>query len=151
MLHKALTREMIQVKQEVRGWEEAIKLAAKPLLESQYISEGYVTAMIQNVKELGPYIVIAPDIAIAHARPENNVQKVGLSLLKLNKSINFATDSHYASLVFVLAAVDNEQHLDMLAELSTVLNDHDKVEQLKTSLSSSEILKVINGINKEEL
>src|SRR5699024_8102565 len=104
----------------------------------------YVDAMIRNVKELGPYIVIAPDIAIAHARPEDNVQRVGLSLLKLDKSVDFAQDSHSASLIFVLAAVDNEQHLDMLAELTNVLNDREKVEQIKSSLSESEILTIMD-------
>ncbi len=34
--------------------------------------------MIDSVNELGPYIVIAPEIAIAHARPrDNDVHQVG--------------------------------------------------------------------------
>lgn len=150
VLNEVLTEEMIQVKHEVNGWEEAIKLAANPLIDQSYITEEYVNAMIQNVKELGPYIVIAPDIAIAHARPEKNVHMVGLSLLKLDKSINFAENSHFAALVFVLAAVDNKQHLEMLSELANVLSDSKKVERLANSSSTSEILNIIYETYKEE-
>lgn len=150
MLQGILTEDMVQVKHEVSSWQDAIRISAHPLIERSYITESYVSAMIQNVRELGPYIVIAPDIAIAHARPDNNVNHVGLSLLKIDKSINFAEDSHYASLVFVLAAVDNDQHLGMLAELANVLNDQEKVAQIKNSPSVPEILKIIYESNKEE-
>lgn len=144
MLEQVLTDEMIQIKNQVNGWEEAIQSAAQPLVDQSYVTSDYVNAMIENVNELGPYIVIAPDIAIAHARPDDNVNKIGLSLLKLNQSINFAEDSHYASMVFVLAAVDNEQHLGILSELANVLNDNEKVKQLKESTDSSEILNIIH-------
>ncbi|MDN6656677.1 MAG: PTS sugar transporter subunit IIA, partial [Staphylococcus simulans] len=109
-----LTKDKIKVQDQVPDWSQAITEAAQPLLEQDYIETGYIDAMIDSVKEFGPYIVIAPEIAIAHARPEDNVNKVGLSLLKLNESINFAEDSHYASLIFVLSATDNTSHLNVL-------------------------------------
>ncbi|WP_373288509.1 PTS sugar transporter subunit IIA [Lentibacillus kapialis] len=143
-MEHVLTEEMIQIKRQVNGWEEAIQSAARPLVEHAYVTDDYVNAMIENVNELGPYIVIAPEIAIAHARPDDHVKKIGLSLLKLDQSINFAENSHYASLVFVLAAVDEEQHLDMLSELANVLNDSGKVKQLKESAATSEILNIIH-------
>ncbi|MFG6128711.1 PTS sugar transporter subunit IIA, partial [Staphylococcus aureus] len=51
-------------------------VASQPLLQEQVIEQCYVEAMIESVNELGPYIVIAPEIAIAHARPNNNVHQV---------------------------------------------------------------------------
>lgn len=144
MLQNILTEDMVQVRQEVRDWQTAIKLAAFPLIEHSYITENYVNAMIRSVDELGPYIVIAPDIAIAHARPDHNVKKVGLSLLKLNKSVNFAKESHFVSLVFVLAAVDNEQHLEILTELASFLMERKNVERLKYSSLKGDIMNIIN-------
>lgn len=149
LLNHVLTQNKILLRNHVKNWEEAIQIAAKPLMQ-EFIKPDYVQAMIENVKELGPYIVIAPDIAIAHARPDGNVQKVGLSLLKLDERINFGENSHYAALVFVLAAVDNEQHLDLLSELANVLNDSEKVNQIKHSTSSKEIKNIISNNHKEE-
>ncbi|GAA0592142.1 PTS sugar transporter subunit IIA [Virgibacillus siamensis] len=149
MLNNVLTEDKILLQNNVKNWEEAIQIAAKPLVP-EFIKQDYVQAMIENVKELGPYIVIAPDIAIAHARPDGNVHKVGLSLLKLDESINFGEDSHYAALVFVLAAVDNEQHLDLLSELANVLNDSEKVSQIKHCSSSKKIVNIISKTHKEE-
>lgn len=86
----ALTKDKITMKEKVNDWEEAIHIAAEPLLAQNYIEPGYVEAMIDSVKTLGPYIVIAPNVAIAHARPDNHVNKVGISLLKLGVPINFS-------------------------------------------------------------
>lgn len=138
-----LTKDKIKVQDQVPDWSQAITEAAQPLLEQDYIETGYIDAMIESVKEFGPYIVIAPEIAIAHARPEDNVNKVGLSLLKLNESINFAEDSHYASLIFVLSATDNTSHLNVLQSLAGLLGNKEVVNQLLASKNSDEIIEII--------
>lgn len=143
MAFDILTKDKIKVQDQVPDWSQAITEAAQPLLEQDYIETGYIDAMIDSVKEFGPYIVIAPEIAIAHARPEDNVNKVGLSLLKLNESINFAEDSHYASLIFVLSATDNTSHLNVLQSLAGLLGNKEVVNQLLTSKNSDEIIEII--------
>ena len=100
-----IKEEHILLRQKVNSWEESIQLASKPLLDEGYFTQKYVESMIDSVHEMGPYIVIAPEVAIAHSRPGDNVEKVGLSLLKLDEHINFSEDGHYASLIFVLSAV----------------------------------------------
>ena len=123
-----LTTTRIIVKEQVNSWHEAITVASQPLLQEQVIEQGYVEAMIESVNELGPYIVIAPEIAIA--RPNNNVHQVGLSLLKLNQHVAFCDEDHYASLIFVLSAIDNHSHLSILQNLATILGDNQTVQQL---------------------
>lgn len=138
-----LTEDKINIEDQVSDWQIAIQQAAQPLLEQDYIEEGYIDAMINSVKELGPYIVIAPEIAIAHARPDENVHKVGLSLLKLNQHINFAEDSHYASLIFVLSATDSKSHLDILQSLAGILGNQYVVNQLIEAKDESEIITIL--------
>ena len=89
--------------------------------------------------------MIAPEIAIAHARPNNNVKKIGLSLLKLNQHINFSEEGHYASLVFVLSAIDNEGHLEVLRSLATTLGNQQTVKNLLNAQTSSEIINIFKG------
>ncbi|WP_347862311.1 BglG family transcription antiterminator [Salimicrobium sp. PL1-032A] len=90
MLNELLTTETIRFKDSVSGWEEAIRVASEPLLKKETIQPGYVDAMIESVHELGPYIVIAPDIAIPHARPEEGVNRLGMSFLRLKEPVAFS-------------------------------------------------------------
>ena len=111
--------------------------------KEQIIEQGYVQAMIDSVNELGPYIVIAPEIAIAHARPNNDVHQVGLSLLKLNQHVAFCDENHYASLIFVLSAIDNHSHLSVLQNLATILGDNQTVQQLLTATNAQDIKNIL--------
>lgn len=137
-----IREEHIVLKNHVTDWEESIQLASEPLLRDGYFSQNYVDAMINSVKEMGPYIVIAPEIAIAHARPDENVQQVGLSLLKLENHINFSEDGHYASLIFVLSAIDNEAHLEILRNLATILSDKEKVNAVIDATNAKQIINI---------
>ncbi|MCG9857230.1 PTS sugar transporter subunit IIA [Staphylococcus argenteus] len=138
-----LSTKRIIVKEQVNNWNEAITIASQPLLQEQVIEQGYVEAMIESVNELGPYIVIAPEIAIAHARPNNNVHQVGLSLLKLNQHVAFCDEDHYASLIFVLSAIDNHSHLSILQNLATILGDNQTVHQLLNAKNVQEITTIL--------
>lgn len=138
-----LSTKRIIVKEQVNNWNEAITIASQPLLQEQVIEQGYVEAMIESVNELGPYIVIAPEIAIAHARPNNNVHQVGLSLLKLNQHVAFCDEGHYASLIFVLSAIDNHSHLSILQNLATILGDNKTVQQLLNAKNVQEITTIL--------
>lgn len=138
-----LSTKRIIVKEQVNNWNEAITIASQPLLQEQVIEQSYVEAMIESVNELGPYIVIAPEIAIAHARPNNNVHQVGLSLLKLNQHVAFCDEDHYASLIFVLSAIDNHSHLSILQNLATILGDNQTVQQLLNAKNVQEITTIL--------
>ncbi|MDO5375788.1 MAG: PTS sugar transporter subunit IIA [Staphylococcus rostri] len=129
----------IQLHERVTDWEAAIRLAAQPLLEAGYFEQTYIDAMINSVHEMGPYIVIAPEIAIAHARPSEDVHQVGLSLLKLDEHINFSETGRYATLIFVLSAVDKAAHLEILRNLAMRLSDTQVVEALMAANSKEEI------------
>lgn len=145
MTLEILSSDKVQVLEQVESWREAINIAASPLREQGYFQQAYIDDMIHSVEKLGPYIVIAPEIAIAHARPNNNVRKIGLSLLKLNQHINFSEEGHYASLVFVLSAIDNEGHLEVLRSLATTLGNQKTVNNILKAQTSSEIINIFKG------
>jgi mannitol operon transcriptional antiterminator len=147
MLHELLTEKTIRFKLLVDSWEEAILEASNPLLEQGYITEGYIKAMINNVKNLGPYIVIVPSIAIPHARPEEGVKKLGMSLLCLQNPVSFSSkEEHQVRLVIVLAAIDNEMHLKALSQLITLLSDNQKVAEIMSAGSAGEVLPILQAI-----
>lgn len=145
MLTNFITLEQIQITDEIITWEEAIQLAAKPLINNHSITEDYIDAMIETVKELGSYIMIAPHVALPHARPERGAQKVAISILKVSNGVKFSDDpEHLVYLVIVLSAVDNASHTALLTSIAKLLESQDRIMQLSKAIDSQEMLTIIN-------
>jgi mannitol operon transcriptional antiterminator len=145
MLNDLLHEETIQFATDTSDWREAIKTAAMPLLATEQITSSYIDAMIKNVEDLGPYVVIAPGIAIPHARPEEGVNTVGMSLLRLDQEVPFSSkEKHQVKLLIVLAAVDNETHLKALAQLSELLSEEENLEMIYRAEEKEEIIKLVS-------
>ncbi|VDG26319.1 BglG family transcription antiterminator [Lactiplantibacillus mudanjiangensis] len=131
MLADLLTDDRIQLRQSVTDWKEAIQLAAQPLIEDQVINEQYVHAMLESVVKFGPYIVIGPGLALAHARPEDGAKKLGVSVLTLSTPVKFGNkDNDPVSLVFCLSAINNYSHLNVMKAIVRLVADPDKIAAL---------------------
>ncbi|GBF75691.1 hypothetical protein PA598K_04113 [Paenibacillus sp. 598K] len=136
-----LTPERISVIRQAVDWRQAIHAAAQPLLQSGAIEPRYIEAMIRKVEEHGPYIVLAPGIAIAHARPEDGALRTAFSLLKLEEPVAFGEEErHQVSVLFVLASGDGQSHLKPLAELSALLRDPHKRKLLENTNGINDLL-----------
>ncbi|PFJ02858.1 BglG family transcription antiterminator [Priestia megaterium] len=146
MLHEVLQEPFLQLTDSADDWKSAVRLAAKPLLNYEYIEPSYVEAMIKSVERLGPYIVIAPKVALPHARPEQGVNRVGMSMLRLKEPVYFSTEKqHGAQLIIVLAATDNETHLKALSQLSMMLSENDNIDKLIAMNTKQEMLALIEA------
>ncbi|MDT2640772.1 BglG family transcription antiterminator [Enterococcus dongliensis] len=144
MLTELITPEMIQISDEVADWESAIRLAAQPLVDSQKIESRYSEAMIEKVKQYGPFIHIGKGIALPHARPEDGVKAIGMSLLKVEKPVLLLDDEKHDIQLFVcLAAIDNEAHLRALSSLTKLLSNRENLEDLLSATTKEEIITIL--------
>lgn len=140
-----LNEGMIQLLDMVDDWKEAIQLASAPLVKKKCIKESYVEAMINNIQKFGPYIVISPNFAIPHAKPENGVTKLGMSLLKLKNAVSFSNEAkHDVGIIVILAAIDSESHLKALSQLTNLMTDPTVMPKFLSCRTKQEILKLIN-------
>lgn len=104
-------------------WSEAVRMACAPLVEEGAILERYVDACIALIHEEGPYMVIAPGVALAHARPEEGVRRLGVSVAVLEKPVEFGhPDNDPVDLVFAFGSPDADQHIELLSALAGGLN-----------------------------
>lgn len=143
MLKDKLNDSHIIMNATTDSWENAIEIVSKPLLDEGIITQDYVNAMIDSVKEHGPYIVIGKNLALAHARPEDGVNELGISVLKLREPVEFGNEEmDPVSLVFCLAATDSYSHLNIMKELVSLINDEDRLDKL-LSVDSTEEFKHI--------
>jgi PTS system ascorbate-specific IIA component len=131
LVNEALGEGAILLQQSATSWRECFQLAGKALVASNRVRDSYIQEMIDAFEELGPYMVIAPGIALAHARPSKSVLKTGLSLVTLSEPVVFGSiNNDPVRLVIGLAAVDHDSHIDLMAALSELLMDETKVNIL---------------------
>lgn len=140
---KNILNGQIQVVESAENWEKAIETAAQPLIKNGKIKYGYVENIIKNIKELGPYIILLPGVAMPHARPDENVIESSLSLLKINKGVSFSEDIEDVKLMFVLAAKDSNSHIDIIEQLTELLGDDEKIERLMNAETVEEVENLI--------
>jgi PTS system ascorbate-specific IIA component len=140
VLEQALGQGSIKLQQSCVSWRETFELAGLGLVESSRTTSAYTNEMIQAFEELGPYMVIAPGIALAHGRPSEAVLATGLSLVTLSSPVVFgSTANDPVSLVIGLAAVDHDSHIDLMAALSELLMSEDTVNFLLKATNESQV------------
>lgn len=125
------------------SWEDAIKAACVPFLIDGTIEEAYIDSVIKCVKDFGPYIVIAPNIAMPHASTGSvGVHKNHIAFMKVENPVHFDPNdpSYDARLFFTLAAVNSEKHLENMMKLSEMLMNDDLVADLLNVKSDEDLL-----------
>ncbi|MFC0470950.1 BglG family transcription antiterminator [Halalkalibacter kiskunsagensis] len=150
VLQELLTSQTIQLQSRVSDWKEGVRVASQPLVELGTVEERYVEAMIQSIEDNGPYVVITPGVAIPHSRPEQGVRSLSMSLLKLDKAVDFAPDKP-VRLIIVLAAADSESHLRALVQLTQMLGEPSNIEDILQSPDKSVLLDYIQRYSEEEV
>ena len=100
----------IKLNQTAANWEEAIKIGTDLLVASGAIEPRYYDNIVSNIKEMGPYIVLAPGLAMPHARPEEGVIRTAFGLTTLAQPIDF--DGEQISVLVTLAGSDSDTHME---------------------------------------
>ncbi|MCR1898307.1 PTS sugar transporter subunit IIA [Irregularibacter muris] len=148
MIKDLLTKESIELNTEVENWEEAIRKGGQLLLKIGAITEEYIEAMINTVKELGPYIVITEGVALPHARPERGALKMGMSLLTLKNPINFGSeDNDPVKLVVSFSSGDDKSHLGFLSRWVEILDDQETIEKIIQAKDKEEVINILRAFD----
>ncbi len=150
-LRQLLTAERVATKVEVDNWEDAVRAIGRLMVDTGVVEERYIDGMIHTAKELGPYIVIAPGLALPHSRPEDGVLEPCMALITLEPSIEFGNpDNDPVDLVIAFGAVDNEQHVEALRDMATILSEPANLEALRAADTKGEILEVMWSVPSAE-
>lgn len=140
----------ITIKATASDWRVAIRLAGNGLVAAGVATEEYTDQMIAAVEEHGPYIVIAPGIALAHARPSDAVLKGGLSWVSLDTPVRFGHSSNDpVTLVIGLAAVDHSAHIDVLKAIAGVLSDKENRAKLEAARTDTEVREILKRMDNK--
>jgi len=115
----------IQLNASPSDWRDAIKIGTDMLVVSGAILPSYHDAIINSIEKLGPYVCIAPNLALPHARPEDGVIKTSFALVTLRDPVFFDGEDEPVYVLITLAGSSSNEHMDGLMEITRVLDDEE--------------------------
>lgn len=138
-----ISKRNLRVGQEAKDWREAVRLAGAVLEEAGSITREYTESMITAVETLGPYIVIMPGFAIAHAAPSSAVLREDIGLITLANPVSFGSPNDPVELILCVACVDRESHVRALEAVAEVLSADGVMERLAKASSVEELARIL--------
>lgn len=135
-----LTRPRILAGLPSEGRDEAILRAGRLLESAGCVSPGYAEAMLERERLTTTYMGMG--IAIPHGTSEakGKVLRSGISVLQYPEGVDFGEEK--AFLVIGIAGVGDE-HLDILARISSALEDEALLDRLSHTADAEEIYQAL--------
>jgi PTS system ascorbate-specific IIA component len=128
-------------------WRDAMRLAGGALVASGATTDEYTDAMIGMVEEHGPYIVISPGLAFAHARPGGAVLGDGLAVVTLHAPVAFGhPHNDPVRVVLGLAVAGVGTHLESIGEIANLFNDQAVTGRIADATTADEV-RTIMGVS----
>ena len=149
MITDYLNEETIQLKVKANNKEDAIRKAPACLVEQGKISPEYVEQMIDALHKFGPYIVVIPGIALAHAEAGETVNEECMSMMTLKEPVVFGHETNDpVSILFVIASNTKDKHLEVLMDMSKLLMKKEFIQFLNQCENVKDLLQYLNEQEK---
>lgn len=144
-LKDLLTEKTVNIGITVDSWQEAVSAVGQLLVDAGISSGDYINAMQRTIEELGPYSVIAPGIAMPHARPEDGVLQTGFALITLKDAVDFGSATNgLVDIVLAFGAVDKQSHILALKQIAEVLSSQQILAGIRSAETKEELLAAIH-------
>ena len=140
-----IAKENMRAGVQAADWREAIRQAGGVLEAAGSITAEYTESMIKAVEDMGPYIVIMPGFAIAHAAPAPCVLKEDIALITLAEPVSFGSPNDPVKLMLCVACVDRESHVRALQAVAEVLCEDGIMDRLAAAASVDELESILTG------
>lgn len=131
------------------SWQNSVRIAGRCLLDNRSIEPKYLDTMIAQLQYYGPYMFLTENVLLAHAKPEDGVNCLDVSMAFFRESVWFS-DSKKAKIIWVLAAEDQEKHLKILQDILTLTGDSKFLSDIENAKSSTDILVQIKSVLSEK-
>ncbi|HMH58481.1 MAG TPA: PTS sugar transporter subunit IIA [Galbitalea sp.] len=140
----AVPAEAILLGVRVDDWREAVRAAGSALTAAGIADPSYADEMIRMIEEHGPYVVIAPGLALAHARPGPEVREDGIAVVTLATPVDFGHPyNDPVSVVLALAVHASDTHVALVAELANLFNDSTAIADLAAAKSFDDVQRIL--------
>lgn len=126
-------------------WEDAVRRGGALMTSAGLVEERYIDAIVENHRTIGPYFVIAPGIAMPHAKPENGVLKTGYALVTLSNPVEFGDEENDPVDILIFAgAINREEHnQEVVPEIAELCDSEQYIDGLRGTTTREEAVAVL--------
>lgn len=139
------TIDHIQLQETCESWQDAIRLAGAPLVSKKWIDPLYIEQVIQDFPQHPNSTMIAPEIAMPHAKSSGLVKRSGITILTLKEGVRFLNHCPPVRILIFLAASDQEKHVAPLTQIINQLCYSENIAALKLSSQAHEAYEIFYG------
>ena len=126
LLQDLLSEDNVSFRYPAETWEDVIRHGGQLMVDAGFTDPTFTEAMIDVVRDMGPYIAFAPGLAMPHARPEMGAKQVGAALVTLEKPIDFGSpENDPVSVAVFLCAPNKDEHIQLLTDIATLFEDEE--------------------------
>lgn len=152
MLTDYFSKDLVALDIKARTPEEAIRRTGDLLVRAEKASPEYVDAMVGAYDELGPYIVVAPHVALPHSRPGDYVLEPCVAYARLAEPIAFGhSENDPVVHLFALGGREGSSHIELLHDLAVFLSDETRIKRLETLKTYHAFLNLLDGGRRNEM
>jgi phosphoenolpyruvate-protein phosphotransferase len=137
-----LTREDVRLGCRATDWRTALDQAAAALVEAGRVSAEYREGLLAREAQSSTYL--GNGIAIPHGTPESrrHVRSTGVRVLQFPEGVQWHDGSQVNLLVTI--AAQSDEHLDILRQLTHVLEQKGVAETLARATSADEVIAALS-------
>ena len=139
-----LTREDVRLGCQAADWRGALAQAAQSLVEAGRVSPEYGEGLLAREAQSSTYL--GKGIAIPHGTPDSRrfVRATGVRVLQFPQGVSWHDGSRVNLLVTI--AAQSDEHLDILRQLTHVLEREGVAESLAGATSPEEIIAALSRL-----
>lgn len=148
MIWEELKEALVMPEMEADSCQDVFRKLGGALMEKGYVKETYVDALTAREKEFPTGLDIGGiGVAIPHT-DASHVNKAGVAIAVLKKPVTFihmATDDQEVavSLIFMLAVVDPNAHLEELQKILGIIQDTGVLDKLLKAKNAEKLIEII--------
>lgn len=140
--------ENLKIRNETMDAYTALREIGNLLVNSQSVKLQYVENMITSYQEFGPYFVIAPGVAIAHAKPDESVICDDIALMICHSPVIFNSHNDPVTMLFGLCATGSHQHMEVLMKVANLLSDTEAQMRIMSVNDEQELFALLNSLSE---
>lgn len=123
---------------------DALDITCSRLIEQGKVETSYLDAIKAKHNEIGAYYVLAPKIAMPHARPEDGVNEAALQITVFKNGVDLESEDNGDVFFSVtLAAMDSDSHIQTIVALSELFQNDDDIDAIIAADTESDIRAIL--------
>lgn len=141
----------IELNVDASDWIDSIRKGGKLLVEAGCCEPKYIEAMISGCVRNGPYFIIAPGLAMPHARPEMGVLSTGYALVTLKKGVEFGDEENDpVDILLFMAAKDQATHTEeAITQIAEFCDNEDWIMELRVAKDRATVEAILKRAQKQ--